>query len=71
MAEANEMLTLISQENESFQVPAKIMNMSILLQQMLEDNDGDYSDPVPLPGVSSRHLKTIIEYCELHNFAKA
>ena len=47
------------------------MNMSILLQQMLEDNDGDYSDPVPLPGVSSRHLKTIIEYCELHNFAKA
>ena len=45
--------------------------MSVLLQNMLEDLDGDYSEPVPLPGVSSRYLKIIIQFCEMHNFKKA
>ena len=45
--------------------------MSILLQHMLEDLDGDYSEPVPLPAVSSKYLRLIIEFCEMHNFSKA
>ena len=63
-------LTLISKEGESFEVNPQIQNMSILIQQLLEDSD-DYSEPVPLPSVSSQHLRVIIDYCQLHNFSKA
>ena len=48
-----------------------IKNMSILIANMLEDSNGDYTEPVPLPAVPSRYLAKIIEYCELHNFNKS
>ena len=68
MAEEVQKLTLISKENEEFQVDPAIMNMSILIQNMVEDSGEDYSEPVPLPEVPSAQLKRIIAYCELHKF---
>ena len=63
-------LTLISKENEEFRVDPAIKNMSVLIQNMLEDSGDDFSEPVPLPGVSSKYLRHIIAYCELHRFQK-
>ena len=63
-------LVLISKEGENFEVNPRMSEMSILLSQLLEDTD-DFSEPIPLPTVSSRHLRLIIDYCELHNFSKA
>ena len=37
---------------------------------MIEDAGGDYSEPVPLPGVSTTYLNHIVEYCQLHRFQK-
>ena len=69
MVNANEnKLTLISKEGEELLVNPEIRNMSILIQNMLEDAGDDYSEPVPCPAVSSVYLKYIIEYCEMHNF---
>ena len=47
------------------------MNMSILIQNMVEDSGEDYSEPVPLPDVPSLQLQRIIAYCELHKFEKS
>mmetsp|Transcript_24915 Transcript_24915/g.33378 ORF Transcript_24915/g.33378 Transcript_24915/m.33378 type:complete len:138 (+) Transcript_24915:41-454(+) len=66
-----EKVRLISREGEEFKVDARIQNMSILLQHMLEDLDGDYSEPVPLPAVPSKQLRLVIQYCQMHNFGKA
>ena len=49
----------------------EIRNMSILIQNMLEDSGDDFSEPVPLPGVPSKYLQHILTYCEIHNFQKA
>jgi len=65
-------LTLISQEEERFEVDPAITQMSVLVQNLREDmDDDDCSEPIPLPGVSSKYLALIIEYCQLHNFQKA
>ena len=64
-------LILISKENEQFEVDPAIVNMSILIQNMVEDSGDDYSEPVPIPAVSSKYMTKIIEYCKLHNYQKS
>ena len=72
MVESARKLVLISQEEERFEVDPAIAQMSILIQNLREDmDDDDCSEPIPLPGVSSKYLALIIEYCQIHNFSKA
>ena len=71
MVTANDQkLTLVSKDGTHLQVNPEIRNMSILIQNMLEDSGDDYSEPVPCPGVPTFYLEKIIEYCELHNYRK-
>lgn len=53
-------ITLLSQENESFQAPLEELRLSKLIDTMCEDEDGL---EIPLPNVPSKFLKKIIEFC--------
>ncbi|KAJ8328786.1 hypothetical protein BDV3_006515 [Batrachochytrium dendrobatidis] len=60
------MITLLSHDKESYTVEHAIAERSVLLKNMLEDL-GDTSDTtIPLPNVTGRILKKVVEYCTYH-----
>jgi len=61
---ANETLSLKSQELEVFQVPKKICAMSELIKTMSEGDKE--ADDIPLLNVKSAVLKKVIEYMRYH-----
>ena len=69
MVELDQKVTLVSKEGEKFKVSSKISNMSLLIGNMLEDNE-DMEESIPLVQISSKHLKIVIEYCKHFNFSK-
>ena len=70
MVSAEEKITLITKDGQEFKVSPEIKNMSILLQNMLEDSGDDYSESIPLGQVPSQYMTPILEYCEHYKFAK-
>jgi len=62
--DANEVLSLKSQEGEVFQVPKKICMMSELIKTMSE-GDKD-ADDIPLLNVKAAVLKKVVEYMRYH-----
>uniref|UniRef100_A0A7S3V2E4 S-phase kinase-associated protein 1 n=1 Tax=Aplanochytrium stocchinoi TaxID=215587 RepID=A0A7S3V2E4_9STRA len=62
---ANNTLNLVSQEREKFPVPKDVAEMSTLVKEMTEDDDDEDRD-IPLPNVTSRVLKKVIEFCTHH-----
>lgn len=62
-------ITLVSKENEKIEVSIEIINMSLLLNDLFQDNE-DTSEEVPLAEIPSRYLKDIIEFCMHYNFKK-
>ncbi|KAJ3050688.1 hypothetical protein HK097_008314 [Rhizophlyctis rosea] len=59
------LVTLTSQEGKPEQVPRRIAERSTLLKNMLEDV-GESNQPIPLPNVSHKILKRVLEYCIHH-----
>ncbi|CAN1181702.1 SKP1-like protein 1B [Linum perenne] len=56
--------TLISSDDESFQVEEAITMESQTIKRMIEDDcDGE---AIPLPNVHSKILAKVIEYCKKH-----
>ncbi|KAI8806033.1 putative negative regulator sulfur controller-3 [Cladochytrium replicatum] len=62
------LVTLVSQDNLSFTIARDVAERSVLLKNMLEDvaQDNSSAEPIPLPNVTGRILKQVIEYCEHH-----
>ncbi|CDJ61154.1 S-phase kinase-associated protein, putative [Eimeria maxima] len=58
-------VVLVSSEGEEFKVPREVASASLLVKSMTED--GDDTDVVPLPKVSSYILKKVVEYCTHHH----
>lgn len=58
----NRNVSLISLEGESFQVPVKIAIMSEMIKSMVDIQDEDESQEIPLPNVKSSILAKVIEY---------
>lgn len=65
MAEfSNKELKLVSQEGETFTVPAAVAAMSALVKEMIpSDDDSDAPEGIPLPNVSGAVLSKVVEYC--------
>ena len=74
---APQSVTLISAEGDSFQVDGKVAAMSELVKTIIgggiEDEDGSSNgsdgtrrQEIPLPNVSTKVLRKVIEYCEHH-----
>lgn len=59
------MVILQSADNENYTVDLAVAQRSQLIKNMLEDI-GESDQPIPIPNVSGRVLKKIIEYCEHH-----
>lgn len=59
-------ITLITKGGERVQVPAEISELSILIQNVLED--GSYEEEIPIEFVPFRTLQSILEYCEHHTY---
>ncbi|OEH75972.1 s-phase kinase-associated [Cyclospora cayetanensis] len=58
-------VVLVSSEGEEIKVPREVASASLLVKSMTED--GDDSDVVPLPKVSSAILRKVVEYCTHHH----
>ena len=62
---SNEMINLMSADQEKFEVPEKVAFMSSTVKNMIQDIEK--GDNVPLPNVSSKILAKIIAYCKFHS----
>ncbi|KAI9320230.1 E3 ubiquitin ligase complex SCF subunit sconC [Dichotomocladium elegans] len=56
---------LISSDNEDFTVDREVAERSVLIKNMLEDV-GDSDSPIPLPNVTAKVLRKVIEWCDHH-----
>ncbi|CAL5083416.1 unnamed protein product [Urochloa decumbens] len=63
-AAATTMITLISSDNERFEVTEATATLSQTIRHMIEDGCTDGG--VPLPNVTSKILAKVIEYCKKH-----
>ncbi|KAJ3087775.1 hypothetical protein HK102_010310 [Quaeritorhiza haematococci] len=58
-------VTLNSQDNQTFTIDKEVAERSMLLKNMLEDV-GESDNAIPLPNVSGKILKKVIDYCIHH-----
>ncbi|KAL8274573.1 hypothetical protein Esti_001476 [Eimeria stiedai] len=58
-------VVLVSSEGEEIKVPREVASASLLVKSMTED--GDDTDTIPLPKVSSAILKKVVDYCTYHH----
>ncbi|CAN6183737.1 unnamed protein product [Urochloa humidicola] len=58
------MITLISSDNEKFEVAEAAATLSLTIRHMIEDGCTDGG--IPLPNVSSKILAMVLEYCNKH-----
>ncbi|KAF7829548.1 SKP1-like protein 1B [Senna tora] len=63
-SEKSEKITLLSSDNEAFEVDISVAMQSQTLKYMIED--GCTENGIPLPNVNSKILSKIIEYCNKH-----
>ncbi|KAL0077288.1 E3 ubiquitin ligase complex SCF subunit sconC [Phycomyces blakesleeanus] len=56
---------LLSSDSDSFTVDKEVAERSVLIKNMLEDI-GESDAPIPLPNVTAKVLKKVIEWCEHH-----
>ena len=66
---ALQIIVLKSNDEQTFEVPIEIAQMSVTLKQMLEDlkESPHVNAPIPLPNVSSKILRKVIDYCVYHH----
>mmetsp|Transcript_20082 Transcript_20082/g.22349 ORF Transcript_20082/g.22349 Transcript_20082/m.22349 type:complete len:172 (+) Transcript_20082:76-591(+) len=65
MSEGNQ-VKLQSSDEETYDVSPEVAQMSTTIKNMLEDLDTDGDTAIPLPNVSGKILKKVIEYCNWH-----
>ncbi|KAG0166932.1 suppressor of kinetochore protein mutant [Apophysomyces sp. BC1034] len=56
---------LLSSDNEEFPVDKEVAERSVLIKNMLEDI-GESDAPIPLPNVTAKVLRKVIDWCEHH-----
>ncbi|KAJ2500372.1 hypothetical protein GGH96_002788 [Coemansia sp. RSA 1972] len=60
-------IILQSSDSEDFPVSMEVAQQSVLIKNLIDDL-GETEEPIPLPNVTGKVLKKIIEYCEHHQF---
>jgi S-phase kinase-associated protein 1 len=66
MATSTKNINLVSQEGETFEVKIDVAMLSNLVKSMIDDDQDDEAQDIPLPNVKSEVLAKIIEFCN-HN----
>lgn len=57
---------LIPPEGAKVEVPRAVAEMSVLVREMLVDDDSDETPEIPLPNVQMDTLNKIVEFCTRH-----
>jgi S-phase kinase-associated protein 1 len=60
-------IKLESSDEQVFEVPKVIAEMSVTVKNMLEDVDADSDSPIPLPNVKGATLAKVIEWATYHH----
>jgi len=58
---------LESSDEQVFDVPREIAEMSVTVKHMLDDVDADSDAPIPLPNVTGKILAKVIEWAKYHH----
>lgn len=58
-----EMVTLVSSDNETFSVPKAVACMSMTIKNTVDETDGG---SVPVPNVSGKVMGQVLKYCTYH-----
>jgi S-phase kinase-associated protein 1 len=56
----------VSKEGDQFTVPLSVANMSELVKSMMDEEESDEVNEIPLPNVKANVLQKVIEFCEHH-----
>ncbi|AVK77440.1 S-phase kinase-associated protein 1 [Pandoravirus macleodensis] len=62
----NAIVKLESSDEQVFEVPREIAEMSITVKHMLDDVDADNENAIPLPNVTGKILGKVIEWAKYH-----
>lgn len=60
-------IKLESSDEQVFEVPREVAEMSITVKHMLDDVDADSDAAIPLPNVSGKILSKVIEWAKHHH----
>eukprot|EP01038_Epipyxis_sp_PR26KG_P013744 gene13744-18435_t len=61
------LVKLISQDNETFEVTHKVAKQSALIAEMLQSEEEDGIQDIPLPNVTGSILAKVVQYCDHYN----
>ena len=57
------MVSLVSKEGKSYEVPTSVAKLSKMVEDTMEDKNEDEVQEILLPNVRSEVLKKVIKYC--------
>ena len=57
---------LVPPEGVKVEVPRPVAEMSVLIREMLADDDDDDTPEIPLPNVQKDILDKVVEFCQHH-----
>lgn len=60
------MIKVQSSDEVDFEMARPQANMCVTIKNMLEDLDGEVDAPIPLPNITGKILKMVIDYCNYH-----
>ena len=60
----NDIVTIISQDGQEFQIVVKASKMSGTIKDLIDD--AGTLNPIPLPNITGKTLAKVIEYCKYH-----
>ena len=60
----------MTNDSKTHLVDSRIMNMSTLLKNLLEEKDDIYADEIVLPTITSEMMQLIIQYCSHFDYVK-
>lgn len=67
MSEQSIKVILVSKDGEQFTVDKEVALQSALVKTMLDEDEEEPTQEIPLPNVSSKALVKIIEFCQYHH----
>ena len=60
----------MTNDSKTHQVDSRILNMSVLLKDMLEEKDDIYAEEIELPTITSEMMQLVIQYCAHFDYVK-
>jgi len=67
MSEQSIKVILVSKDGEQFTVDKEVALQSALVKTMLDEDEEEPTQEIPLPNVSSKALTKVIEFCQYHH----